>query len=220
MRNKLASLLQKIERARIAYSRHQIVKLLAVSKYTDTQSIEALYACGHRAFGENKVQDLSSKKQELACLPLEWHFIGNLQSNKINSLLRSNPYLIHSISSLELALEVDKRCEREQRVLLQVQSSSLSKNGVDLESAPDIYREIQKKCQNLKLQGIMTMGVNSVNPREIEQAFGATKDVFDSLQKDGATILSMGMSGDYEMAIAHGANLVRIGSELFRTLAL
>ena len=113
----LINAIDKIEKARISVDRHRIIRLVAVSKYSSTQEIQALYECGQRAFGENKVQDLSYKSQTLESLPLEWHFIGNLQSNKINALLKLKPFMFHSLHSLSLANELQKRLERENLTL-------------------------------------------------------------------------------------------------------
>lgn len=221
LKSKLDFVLQKIERARIAYSRHQIIKLVAVSKYSAVDKILDLYHCGQRAFGENKVQDLKAKKQMLQHLPLQWHFIGNLQSNKINALLDLHPFLIHSLSSLNLARELNKRClakEMQVRVLLQVNSANEeSKSGVRVEECLEIYHQILQECSFLKLEGLMCMGANSLDIAKIEKSFRDTKLLFDSLQDVGAKTLSMGMSGDYEIAIANGANMLRIGSEIFKS---
>lgn len=221
LKQKLDYVLQKIEKARIAYSRYQVVKLVAVSKYSAVQKIVELYSCGQRAFGENKVQDLKAKSEELKYLPIEWHFIGNLQTNKINMLLELNPFLIQSIDSFKLAQELDKRCILKQkimRVLLQVNSAcEENKNGVAIEDCLEIYHQIKTGCKNLRLIGLMCMGANTTNIAKIEKSFKITKDLFDNLQDAEATVLSMGMSNDYEIAIANGANLLRIGSEIFKS---
>ncbi|MCE3037794.1 YggS family pyridoxal phosphate-dependent enzyme [Helicobacter anatolicus] len=221
LREKLDFVLQKIERARIAYSRHHIIKLVAVSKYSEVEKITELYHCGQRAFGENKVQDLRDKKQEMTLFPIEWHFIGNLQRNKINLLLDLNPFLIHSVDSLELAQEIEKKCalqNKSVRILLQVNSSyEESKSGVSPEECVEVYHQILQKCPHLKLEGLMCMGAHSIKIDAIEKSFKITKDLFDSLQGVGAKTLSMGMSNDYEIAIANGANLLRIGSEIFKS---
>lgn len=221
LKEKLDFVLQKIERARIAYSRHHIIKLVAVSKYSEVQKIVELYQCGQRAFGENKVQDLRDKKQNTSHLPLEWHFIGKLQRNKINMLLDLNPFLIHSIDSLELAQEIEKRCamqNKQVRILLQVNSAyEESKNGVRPEECIETYHKILETCPNVRLEGLMCMGAHSMEIAKIEQSFKITKDLFDKLQDVGAKTLSMGMSNDYEIAISYGANLLRIGSEIFKS---
>lgn len=100
--------IRRVESARLRVSGHHIVKIVAISKYSSAQEIEKLYKIGQRAFGENKVQDLKEKSQTLDELPLEWHFVGNLQKNKINNLLDINPTLFQSLDSLELAYELQK----------------------------------------------------------------------------------------------------------------
>ncbi|WP_334086959.1 YggS family pyridoxal phosphate-dependent enzyme [Helicobacter typhlonius] len=213
----LERVLRRIERARLAYSPHQIISLVAVSKYQTQEQIRTLYECGQRAFGENKVQDLRTKTQSLDDLPLEWHFIGNLQENKINTLLSLNPTLLHSLDSIKLALALQKRLgEQKIRALLQVNAANeTTKSGVSIESAKEIYEQICATCPNIKLEGIMSIGAHSDKRADIEKSFKLTRDVFDKVQERGAKILSMGMSGDFEIAIAYGANLVRIGSKLF-----
>ncbi len=213
----LERVLRRIERARLAYSPHQIISLVAVSKYQTQEQIRTLYECGQRAFGEHKVQDLRTKTQSLDDLPLEWHFIGNLQENKINTLLSLKPALLHSLDSIKLALALQKRLgEQKIRALLQVNAANeTTKSGVSIESAKEIYEQICATCPNIKLEGIMSIGAHSDKRADIEKSFKLTRDVFDKVQERGAKILSMGMSGDFEIAIAYGANLVRIGSKLF-----
>ncbi|CAM3282862.1 YggS family pyridoxal phosphate-dependent enzyme [Helicobacter labetoulli] len=219
----LERILRRIERARLAYDAHQIISLVAVSKYQSVDSIRALYECGQRAFGENKVQDLRLKAEALDDVPLEWHFIGKLQENKINALLALKPSLIHSVDSLKTAQAIQKRLqthlgEAKVRALLQINAANEeSKSGVSVEAAKEVYEEILSVCPNLIMEGVMCIGANSPNRSEIEKSFQKTSDIFHSLQDRGAKILSMGMSGDFEIAIAYGANLVRIGSKLFET---
>lgn len=219
LKDKLDYVLQKIERARIAYSRHHVVKLVAVSKYSQVDKIIELYNCGQRAFGENKVQDLGQKMQELSALPLQWHFIGNLQSNKINALLDLKPFLIQSVSSLELARAIDSRAGvrgMKQKILVQVNSArEEQKGGVSIESCLEVCDQIRQECKNLQLMGLMCMGAHTLDTDEINKSFEITKKLYDSLSD--VSILSMGMSGDYEIAIANGANMLRIGSEIFKT---
>lgn len=207
----------RIEQARLEVSGHHIVKIVAISKYSTSKEIEELFSAGQRAFGENKVQDLTKKQEELEALPIEWHFVGSLQKNKINHLLKCTPSLIHSIDSLELALEIDKRCDKRHDALLQINSAlEETKSGVHPESAIDIYQEIEERCNNLKLIGIMTIGAHTDDHKTIKKSFETTKKIYDSLQKNGAKILSMGMSSDFEVAIKCGSNMVRLGSTLFK----
>ena len=107
--------IRRVETARLKVNGHHIVKIVAVSKYSTATDIEELYNIGQRAYGENKVQDLKSKSAELEELPLEWHFVGNLQKNKINNLLDINPSLFHALDSVELAEEIQKRLEASDR---------------------------------------------------------------------------------------------------------
>lgn len=213
----LERILRRIERARLAYDSHHIVSLVAVSKYHTQEEILALYECGQRAFGENKVQDLREKSEILSNIPLEWHFIGNLQENKINTLLSLPFSLLHSLNSLKLANAIQKRLgDRKIRALLEINAANEeTKHGVSVESAKDIYAQICQSCPNIILEGIMSIGANSTNRADIEKSFKLTRDVFDNVRFLGAKTLSMGMSGDFEIAIGYGANLVRIGSKLF-----
>ncbi|TLS71112.1 YggS family pyridoxal phosphate-dependent enzyme [Aliarcobacter thereius] len=216
----LNDLITKVEAARLRVSEHHIVKIIGVSKYSSSDDIKTLYESGQRAFGENRVQDLKEKSESLDELPIEWHFIGTLQKNKINNLIDLNPTLIHSLDSFELALELNKKLEVKNKklsCLLQINSSyEDSKSGVDPKNAISIYKNILSNCPNIKLKGIMTIGANSKDENEIKKSFDITKDIFDSLKEFGAQYCSMGMSQDFELAIACGSNLIRVGSNLFK----
>lgn len=216
----LIDAIERIEKARIAVDRHRIVRLVAVSKYSTQEEITALYACGQRAFGENKVQDLKAKSEILESLPLEWHFIGSLQSNKINALLSLNPFMFQSLHSLELAEQLQKRLQKENkalRTLLQVNSAKEeSKSGFMPEVAQEMYCRILETCPNIKLCGLMSIGAHTDEKKMIQKSFEQTYRIFESLQNKGAKTLSMGMSEDFELAIACGSNCVRLGSVLFK----
>lgn len=210
-------IIRRVEFARVRFGQRHIVKIVAISKYSTTDEIEKLYRIGQRAFGENKVQDLKAKNSELEDLPLEWHFVGNLQKNKINNLLDINPALFHGLDSLELAQELQKKLEAKEMtldVLLQINSAKEeSKHGVMPEDAVEIYKHIQKECPNIHLKGVMSIGAHSDDKKIIKNSFDTTYDIYKQL--DGATICSMGMSGDFELAIECGSNMVRLGSVLF-----
>jgi pyridoxal phosphate enzyme (YggS family) len=212
------TVIENIEKARLHVSGHHIVKIVAISKYSDVKAIESLYKIGQRAFGENKVQDLKSKSEILDEFPLEWHFIGNLQKNKINQLLAINPFLFQSLDTLELAQAMQKRLETNNQTLdalLQINSAKeQSKSGVMPEMAGDIYAQIKQSCPNINLRGVMSIGAHSEDKSEIQKSFELTHSIYESL-KD-ATICSMGMSGDYELAIRCGSNMVRLGSVMFK----
>ncbi|WP_345989903.1 YggS family pyridoxal phosphate-dependent enzyme [Sulfurimonas sp. HSL1-2] len=210
-------IVERIERARILVSEHHIVKVVAVSKYVDADAVHSLYEIGQRAFGENKVQDLKSKMETLEELPLEWHFIGSLQKNKINQLIDLDPFLMQSLHSLELAEALDKRLEAKGKTmecLLQINSAKEdTKSGVMPEEAHDIYAQIAETCPRIDLRGVMSIGAHTENNDHIKQSFETTRRIFDGLK--GAQICSMGMSGDFELAIACGSTMVRLGSLLF-----
>jgi len=208
---------ERIERARILVSEHHIVKVVAVSKYVDSAAVKALYEIGQRAFGENKVQDLKTKMEALDALPLEWHFIGSLQKNKINQLIDLDPFMMQSLHSLELAQALDKRLGakgKSMECLLQINSAKEeTKSGVMPEEASDLYQQIAQSCPNIDLRGVMSIGAHTDNTEHIKQSFETTRRIFDDLP--GASICSMGMSGDFELAIACGSTMVRLGSILF-----
>lgn len=209
--------IRRVETARLNVSAHHIVKIVAVSKYSTANEIKALYEIGQRAFGENKVQDLRAKSLELDALPLEWHFIGNLQKNKINNLLDINPSLFQGLDSLELAHELQKKLTSRQMhldALLQINSAKEeSKHGVMPEEALAIYAQIQKECPNIHLKGVMSIGAHTEDKAIIKESFLTTHAIYKQIE--GATICSMGMSGDFELAIACGSNMIRLGSIMF-----
>ncbi len=219
LRARLDNVIWNIERARLSVSEHLIVNLVAVGKYTTTADISMLYSLGQRAFGENQVQQLKSRALELENLPLEWHFIGSLQKNKINNLIDLSPSLMHSLDSLSLAEELDKKLKSKNKTmkcLLQINSSyEESKSGVSPESAIDIYQQIKESCHNINLQGIMTIGAHTTESKLVQKSFETAHDIYQKLQADGAAICSMGMSSDYELAIRCGSNLIRVGSKIF-----
>jgi hypothetical protein len=214
----LDKIITKIEFSRLQVSDHHIVQLVAISKYSEASDIKTLYEAGQRAFGENKVQDLKEKQEILKDLPIAWHFVGSLQKNKINNLIDCNPTLMHSLDSLDLAIELNKKLKaknKTMRCLLQINSAyEDTKAGVDPKVAVNIYKEIQEKYTNIKLQGIMSIGAHSEDSTKILESFQITRAIFH--QCDGATICSMGMSGDFELAIANGSNMIRVGSALFK----
>lgn len=220
LRHNLDEVIWNIERARISVSEHHIVQLVAVGKYTEVENIATLYELGQRAFGENQVQQLKERVHTLEALPLEWHMIGTLQKNKINNLIDLNPYLMHSMDSLSLAQELDKKLKAKNATmncLLQVNAAKEeSKSGVSVEEAVDTYHQIKETYPNIVLKGVMTIGAHTDDTKLIQKSFEATHGIFETLEKEGATVCSMGMSGDYELAIKCGSNLVRVGSALFK----
>lgn len=219
LRKNLDDVICKIEKARLSVSGHHIVQLVAVGKYTTVQNIETLYSLGQRAFGENHVQQLESRSKELEDLPIEWHMIGTLQKNKINKLLEIKPSLFQALDSIELARELDSKLANKKQTLsclLQINSAKEdTKSGFNPEVAIETYLQIQSKFPHIKLQGVMSIGSHSDDVKKIQNSFETTYKIYEKLQKNGANMCSMGMSGDFELAIKCGSNLVRVGSSLF-----
>jgi len=220
LRKNLDEVIWNIEQARITVSEHNIIKLVVVGKYTQIENISTLYNLGQRAFGENQVQQLKIRMDTLEELPLEWHMIGNLQKNKINNLINLHPTLMHSLDSLALAQELNMKLEAKEKkmnCLIQINAANeKNKSGVSADQAFDIYQQIKESCPNIKLKGIMSIGAHSVDIKPIQKSFETSYNIFEKLQKEGATYCSMGMSSDYELAIKCGSNLIRVGSTVFK----
>ncbi|MCH3718178.1 YggS family pyridoxal phosphate-dependent enzyme [Campylobacter lari] len=193
----------------------QNVRLVAASKYVQDEQIRELFKQGVIEFGENQVQALALKKEKLQDLEIKWHFIGNLQSNKINLLIKQNPLLWQSCNGLKIAKAVDKRLDYKLDVLLEINTANeSSKSGIEQNKAIEEYLQIQEECKNLNLVGIMCIG--SMDEEKVQESFEQTFKIYENLQKHGAKICSMGMSGDFELAIKCGSNMVRLGSILFK----
>ena len=196
-------------------------KLVAVSKSVDIDALKELASFGQLDFGENRVQELERKIEGLAGISadysrLRWHFIGRLQSNKINALLALRPALWQSCESVDAALSVEKRLSYELPCLIQINSANeSSKQGASLNEAVDIYHEICQRCKLLKPVGVMSIGANNSDESVIAKSFEYTYKVFESLQKHGAKICSMGMSDDWRIALKCGSNMLRLGRILW-----
>lgn len=199
------------------------VLVVAVTKTHPVETIESALRAGIRHFGENKVQE-ARRKLPFITEPYEgFHYIGRLQTNKINALLELEPILIHSIDSLNLAVNLNKRCEtrgRVQDILVQVNTTGeQSKSGCEPGEAIELVQQIST-LPNLRVKGLMTIGLMSDDAEKTRPSFRLLKELFDELKnKENAGYemrwLSMGMSGDYLTAIEEGANIVRLGSVLF-----
>jgi len=216
----LDEVITNVEAARLSLSDHHIVKIIAISKYNSQDDVQTLYEAGQRAYGENKVQDLKEKSLALDEFPLEWHFVGRLQKNKINNLIDLAPSLVQSLDSLELALELNKKLEaknKKMNCLLQINSArEESKTGVSPDIAIDVYNKILTTCPNIVLKGVMSIGAHVEDESLIKESFITTKNIYDALVDKGARYCSMGMSSDYELAIKCGSNMIRVGSSLFK----
>jgi len=220
LRANLDEVIWNIEEARISVSEHHIVKLVTVAKYTELENISTLYELGQRAFGENQVQQLKERMGALEELPLEWHMIGSLQKNKINNLINLRPTLMQSLDSLDLAEELNKKLaskESKMNCLLQINAANeKSKSGFSSDEAYDMYQTIKESCPNIHLKGVMTIGAHTDDVKLIQKSFESTHNIYEKLQKVGASYCSMGMSSDYQLAIKCGSNLIRVGSALFK----
>lgn len=196
------------------------VKIVVASKYVGFDTILKLYQMGFEDFGENQVQALVLKKQEAFNLnvnSINWHFIGTLQKNKINLLLKQKPILWQSCNSFELASAVNQRLDYTLSTLLEINTANeSSKSGLSPEAAVDEYLKIKENCTNLRLCGVMSIGAHSDDEKLIIQSFEKTFKIYESLQKYGANICSMGMSSDFELALKCGSNMLRLGSILFK----
>ncbi|EAK0793164.1 UNVERIFIED_CONTAM: YggS family pyridoxal phosphate-dependent enzyme [Campylobacter lari] len=193
----------------------QNVRLIAASKYVQDEQIRELFKQGIFEFGENQVQALALKKEKLQDLKIKWHFIGNLQSNKINLLIKQKPVLWQSCNGIKIAKAVDKRLEYKLDTLLEINTANEnSKSGIEQNKAMEEYLQIQEECENLNLVGIMCIG--AMDEEKVQESFEQTFKIYENLQKHGAKICSMGMSGDFELAIKCGSNMVRLGSILFK----
>lgn len=198
------------------------IKLVAVSKTKPAQVIKEAFEAGARLFGENYIQESLEKHDQLKDLPLSFHFIGHLQSNKSKFAVRVFD-LIHSVDSLKLAREINKQAEKigkTQDVLVQVNiSMEDSKSGVTENDAEKLVRDISS-LPHISVKGLMTLPPYYNEPALVRPYFSALKKLRDYIRElriPGVSMdeLSMGMTGDFEVAIEEGATLVRIGTALF-----
>ena len=198
------------------------VTLIAVSKTKPVSDIEKVYEAGCRDFGENKAQELK-EKYELLPKDIRWHFIGTLQKNKVKYVV-GKAFLIHSVDSYELALEIQKRAEKMDvhcDILIEVNvAKEESKQGIfDLDEVEDVIRKISH-LKNVHIKGLMTIAPICENSTDNSIYFKKLKDLsVDIMHKNidnvCMNILSMGMSSDYETAIEEGATYVRVGTSIF-----
>lgn len=198
------------------------VKLIAVSKTKPVELIKEAVAAGACDLGENKPQELAAKYPEFEGDKVSWHMIGNLQKNKVRHIIDKTE-LIHSVDSLSLAQEINKRAEaidKTQNILVQVNvSGEESKSGVVPEDAAELVREIAK-LKNIKVCGLMTISVFGYTYEENKKVFDGLADLareIEVLNIENVSMkeLSMGMSHDFDAAIAAGATMVRVGTAIF-----
>lgn len=200
------------------------VTLVAVSKTKSVDEIMEAYNAGQRVFGENKIQEMESKWQEMP-KDIEWHMIGHVQRNKVKYMA---PFvsLIHAVDSLKLLKEINKEAKKNDRTincLLQIKiAEEDSKFGMDKADATTLLAsEALEKFQNVKIIGLMGMATFTEDKKQVSEEFQKLKKIYDQyktqFQDSGIDlkILSMGMSGDYKIALENGSNMVRVGSAIF-----
>jgi pyridoxal phosphate enzyme (YggS family) len=199
-------------------------KLVAVSKTYPKETILEAYDLGQRDFGENRVQELAEKAEQLPN-DIHWHFIGHLQTNKVK-YIAPFVHLIHAVDSWKLLKEIEKRAQSNARnidVLLQFKiAEEDTKYGYDAKEIFDMLDEGEwKNLEHVRITGVMGMATYTSDSAQIEREFAGLKSYFDRLQtayfsdKPYFKEISMGMSGDYPIALEHGSTMVRIGSKIF-----
>ena len=194
------------------------VELVAVSKTKSNEEILEAYNAGQRKFGENKIQDMT-RKYEILPKDIQWHMIGHVQSNKVKYMA---PYvsLIHGVDSLKLLKEINKQAQKNNRIidcLLQIHiAKEESKFGLSARESQQAIK-IAKELPHLRIKGLMGMATFTDDQKQIEREFAGLKSLYDQFieQKIPLEVLSMGMSGDFLIAIEQGSNMIRVGSKIF-----
>lgn len=204
----------------------QNVTLVAVSKTKPVTDLMEAYEAGQRIFGENKIQEMAEKFEQMP-KDIEWHMIGHVQTNKVK-FMASFVKLIHGVDSLKLLEEINKQALKNNRIidcLLQLHiAEEETKFGLNETELKDLLQsDAFKKLQNIRITGLMGMATFTDNQEQIKKEFLHLKSIFDNLapylksENCNLKILSMGMSGDYQLAIECGSTMVRIGSSIFGT---
>ena len=200
------------------------VSLVAVSKTKPNAAIQEMYEVGQRIFGENRVQELAQKYEDLP-KDIQWHLIGHLQKNKVK-YIASFVEMIHSVESLKLLAEINKQAKKNNRVidcLLQMRiAEEETKFGMTNEMVSDLLNtDDYQGFENIRVVGVMGMATFTDDKNQVKDEFGTLKSTFDRLKESYFSAnpnfkeISMGMSGDYKLAIEEGSTMVRIGSLLF-----
>jgi hypothetical protein len=200
----------------------ETIRLVAVSKTVAAEQVKEAIEAGVTILGENYVQEAREKIQRLSSYPVSWHYIGHLQTNKAKYAVKLFD-LIHSVDSLKLAQELDKQAKKNdkiQPILIQVNvAEEISKSGVSVEHATKLIKVIGQ-LPNLAIKGLMTMPPYFNAPEKVRPFFNALRQLRDQIRRESIPHvsmdeLSMGMTGDFEVAIQEGATLVRIGTAIF-----
>ena len=197
------------------------VLLVAVTKLHDVDEINEAIDCGITDIGENKVQEIMDKYEHVK--PVRWHLIGHLQTNKVKYII-DKVSMIHSVDSLKLAQEINKRAGQHgltMDILIQVNSAEEeSKFGIKTEETGQMIQDILDTCENIRIRGLMCIAPFEENPEDVRGYFAEVKKLYDeygTLEHPHLDFqyLSMGMSGDFQVAIEEGSNLIRVGTSIF-----
>ena len=223
LKQQLEDIRERIRRAAESCNRDpDSIRLVAVSKTVPAETVKEAIEAGATILGENYVQEAREKFDALVPYPVSWHFIGHLQSNKAKYAVRLFD-LIHSVDSLKLARSLHKEAQKAgkiQPILVQVNiSGEDTKSGISAEDAPALISQISQ-LENLSVKGLMTMPPYFYQPEKVRPYFAALRELRDQIKKQAPPNvsleeLSMGMTGDFEVAIKEGATLVRIGTAIF-----
>ncbi|MTR98412.1 YggS family pyridoxal phosphate-dependent enzyme [Streptococcus parasanguinis] len=211
---------QQVETARNKANRQDQVNVIAVTKYVDVATTEALVKTGIQHIGENRVDKFLEKYQALKEYDLTWHLIGSLQRRKVKDVINLVDYF-HALDSMKLAQEIQKRAEHPIKCFLQVNiSGEESKHGFAPDELDDVLAEIAQ-LDKIEIVGLMTMAPFEASQEELQDIFSKTHQLQKQLEKKQLknmpfSELSMGMSRDFEVAIANGATYVRIGTSFFK----
>lgn len=196
------------------------ITLISVTKTHGAELINEAIDAGAKDIGENKAQELCNKYDDVK--PVRWHFIGHLQTNKVKTIV-DKVVMIHSVDSDKLASEIDKRAKASgivMDILVEINiGMEDSKSGATEDEARDLIKKIRDEYQNLRVRGLMCVPPITDNPENSRRYFRNLKDMFESIKElsedENFDTLSMGMSGDYEVAIEEGATVVRVGTAIF-----
>ncbi|MDX1602483.1 MAG: YggS family pyridoxal phosphate-dependent enzyme [Salinimicrobium sediminis] len=196
------------------------VTLVAISKTKPEKDILAAYEAGQRIFGENKIQEMTEKWEKLP-KDIEWHMVGHVQRNKVKYMAEFVE-LIHAVDSLKLLKEIEKQAAKYDRTincLLQIKiAEEDTKYGINVDEVESILQsEAYRKMTHVKVVGLMGMATFTENEEQIKEEFSFLSTTFEDLKSryNSFTILSMGMSGDYKIAIDCGSTMIRVGSSIF-----
>ena len=213
---------EKAETAERAGRNPEDILLCAVTKTHTAEQINEAIRAGVTDIGENKVQEILDKYDKV--LPVRWHMIGHLQTNKVKYIL-DKVCLIHSVDSFRLAEEINRRAAQHgivMDILVQVNAAcDEAKFGVDMDAAEILVREILENCSSIRVRGLMTIAPYAENPEEIRPYFHQMRQLYDRLARDIShpsmdfKYLSMGMSNDRVVAVEEGSTVIRVGTAIF-----